>query len=82
LDRSNNAVVNIGTREEVGASTTGGERVWGSIGDGRAIFLMSLTAMAVRKAVVDGWTDKIGISGNAFGCWEEDAKGLVLIGRV
>jgi hypothetical protein len=29
-----------------------------------------------------GWMDKIGISGNAFGCWEEDAKGLVLIGRV
>jgi hypothetical protein len=46
----------VGTLEEVGGTTTRGERVWGSIRDGRAIFLMSLAAMAVRKTVVDGWT--------------------------
>ena len=26
------------------------------------------------------WIGKIGTLGNAFGCWEDDAKGLGLIG--
>jgi hypothetical protein len=29
-----------------------------------------------------GWMDGIGTSDDAFGCWEEDAKGLGLIGYV
>jgi hypothetical protein len=29
-----------------------------------------------------GWMDRIGTLDNAFGCWEEDAKGLGLIGWV
>ena len=44
----------VGAWEEVGGATTGGERVWRSVGDGRAIFSVSLTAMAVGKAAVDG----------------------------
>jgi hypothetical protein len=48
----------MGTQEDVGGTPTGGERVWGSVGDGRAraIFSMSLAAMTVKNAVVDGWT--------------------------
>jgi hypothetical protein len=41
----------VGTREEVGGTTTGGERVADSFGGERAIFLMSLASVAVAKAV-------------------------------
>jgi hypothetical protein len=47
------------------------------------IFSMSLMSVAVAKAMVDGgWIDGIGTSGDAFGCWEEGAKGLGSIGCV
>jgi hypothetical protein len=49
--------VAVGMREDVGGTTTGGERVCGSVRDGRAIFSMSLMSVAVRKAVVDGLTE-------------------------
>jgi hypothetical protein len=43
------------------------------------IFLMLLAAMAVRS---NGWMDGIGMSDDAFWCWEEDAKDLGSIGWV
>jgi hypothetical protein len=46
----------VATWEEVGSTTTGREWVWRSFSDGWAIFSMLLAAMAVRKAVGDGWT--------------------------
>jgi hypothetical protein len=52
-----------GMREEVGRTTTGGERAPVISGDGRAIFAMSLAMMAVRKAMMHGWA--------------EDARGLM-----
>ena len=45
------------TWEEVGGATTGGERAMGGCGDGRANFLMPLTAMAAGKAAVDGMVE-------------------------
>jgi hypothetical protein len=42
-------------QEEVGGTTTAGEWVWGSFGDGRANFSMSLMPVASGKAAVDGW---------------------------
>ena len=30
----------------------------------------------------DGWIDGIGTSGDAFGCWEKEVKGLGLVGWV
>ena len=43
-----------GMQLEVGGTATGGERVYRSVGDGGAIFLMSLVVMAVGKAKMDG----------------------------
>jgi hypothetical protein len=57
----------VETQQDVGGTTTGGERVWGSIRDGRANFSMLLAAMGM---------DRIGTLDNAFWCWEKDAKGL------
>ena len=64
----------MATWEEVGSTTTGGERVWGSVGDGRAIFYV-----AGGDGCQEGSNermDRIGTLDDAFGCWEEDAKGL------
>ena len=42
-------------QEEVGGTTTGGERASDGLGDGRAIFSVSLMSVVVGKAVMDGW---------------------------
>ena len=71
----------MGTREEVGVTTTGGERAWGSIGDDRAIFSDVADSDGWREGS-GGWYGRVGTTGDAFGCWEEEAKGLGSIGWV
>ena len=66
-------------REEVGGGTTGGERVWRSVGDGRAIFVDVAGGDGYHEGS-SRWMDGIGTSDDAFGFWEDDAKGLGLIG--
>jgi hypothetical protein len=39
------------------------------------IFLMSLMSVCCQE-VSGGWTGEIDASRNAFGCWEQNAKGL------
>jgi hypothetical protein len=70
----------VGLREEDGGTTTEREQVWGSSGDVGANFFGVADAGgwegSARRDVI------LGASGNAFGCWEQDAKGLVSIGLV
>ena len=71
----------MGTQEDVVGIITGGERAWGRVGDGRAIFFDVAGGDGCQEGN-SGWMDGIGTSDNAFGCWEEDAKGLGSIGCV
>jgi hypothetical protein len=67
--------------EEVRSTTTGGEWVWRSFGDGWAIFF----DVAGSNGFQEGsgrWMDSVSASGDAFGCWEENKKGLGRIGSV
>ena len=41
--------------------------VWGSVGDGRAIFLLSM-ALKDLGGLRSGWMGRRGLSGDAFGC--------------
>jgi hypothetical protein len=45
----------VGTQEDVVGTITGGERAWEASEMAGRFFSMSLAAMVVRKAVVDGW---------------------------
>jgi hypothetical protein len=65
----------VGTREEVGGTTTGGEREWGSVGDGRVIFFDVAGCDACQEGSI-GRMDGIGTSDDASRCWEDDTKGL------
>ena len=68
-------------QEEVGVATTGGERVPDGFGDGRPNFFCVADVGGCQEGS-SGWIDGIGTSGDAFGCWEEGAKGLGSIGCV
>ena len=69
----------MGAQEEIGGATTGGEWAPDGFGDGRANFVDVAGGDGCQEGST-GWMDVIGTLGDAFGCWEEDAKGLGLIG--
>jgi hypothetical protein len=71
----------VETREEVSGVTTGGERAPDGFGDRRANFV-DIADVGGYQEGSGGFIGNIGTSGNAFGCWEEDAKGLGSIGCV
>jgi hypothetical protein len=71
----------VETREDVVGTITGGEQAWRRVGDGRAIFFDVAGGGGCQEGS-SGWMDGIGTLYNAFGCWEEDAKGLGSIGYV
>jgi hypothetical protein len=68
-------------QEEVCFVTTGGGRASDGFRYGGAIFFDVADVGGCREGD-GGWIDGIGTLGNAFGCWEEGAKGLRLIGCV
>ena len=62
-------------------STTAGERAPDGFGDGRANFVDVVDVGGCWEGST-GCVDGIGTSGDAYGCWEEEAKGLGSIGWV
>ena len=64
----------VGTREEVGGTTIRGERAPDVFGDARAIFFGDADVGGCRED--SDWMNVMGTSGDDFGCWEEDGKGL------
>ncbi len=55
----------MGTREDVGGTTTGGEQIWGRVRDGRAI-LFDVAGGDGCQENSSGWMDWIGMSDNTF----------------
>jgi len=62
-------------QEEVGGTKTGGERVPDGLGDTRAIFLDVADVGGCGEGS-GGSIGGPGTSPDAFGCWDEGAKGL------